>query len=54
MKSIKYGIMLLAAFASFSSCDEHDFFEGKTSGFLFAGEFNGDKRSFPIIVKLPV
>ena len=25
MKSIKYGIMLLAAFASFSSCDEHDF-----------------------------
>ncbi len=25
MKSIKYGIMLLAAFASFSSFDEHDF-----------------------------
>ena len=29
MKSIKYGIMLLAAFASFSSCDEHDFLDEK-------------------------
>ena len=54
MKSIKYGIMLLAAFASFSSCDEHDFLKEETSGFLFAGEFHGDKRSFPIIIKLPV
>ena len=31
MKSIKYGIMLLAAFASFSSCDEHDFLNTKAS-----------------------
>ena len=52
MKSIKYGIMLLAAFAFFMR--RARLFEGKTSGFLFAGEFNGDKRSFPIIVKLPV
>lgn len=33
MKSIKYGIMLLAAFASFSSCDEHDFLKEKQSFF---------------------
>ena len=33
MKSIKYGIMLLAAFASFSSCDEHDFLKEKPLDF---------------------
>lgn len=34
MKSIKYGIMLLAAFASFSSCDEHDFLKEEPLDFI--------------------